>query len=264
MKSPFPGMDPFLESPDEFPDFHDSFIIHLKETLQVQLPPPYFAKTGRRVWVEASERPIEPDVGTYRRGNGPPSPAAPGATATLTPARTVIVEVMHDEEREPFVEIYRKEGGGARLVCSLEVLSPSNKTPGEAAQGLYLQKQLEVLASQVHLVEIDLLRGGRHTTAVPLHSMLAKTGPLDYHVCVHRWDRFKEYVIYPILLNQPLPAITVPLLGSDQVSVNLQEVFQLTYNLGGYDRSLDYRLESLKLPLRAELIPWVQEVLKQR
>ena len=28
----------------------------------------------------------------------------------------------------------------------------------------------EILASQVHLVEIDLLRGGEHSTAVPLES----------------------------------------------------------------------------------------------
>ena len=31
MPSPFPGMDPFLEHPDIFPDFHDSFITHLRE-----------------------------------------------------------------------------------------------------------------------------------------------------------------------------------------------------------------------------------------
>ena len=43
MPSPFPGIDPYLESPEIFPDFHDSFITYLRETLQASLPAPYFA-----------------------------------------------------------------------------------------------------------------------------------------------------------------------------------------------------------------------------
>ena len=42
MPSPFPGMDPYLEDPDVFPDFHDSFVTYLRESLQPQLPEPYF------------------------------------------------------------------------------------------------------------------------------------------------------------------------------------------------------------------------------
>ena len=30
MPSPFPGMDPYLENPEIFPDFHDSFITYLR------------------------------------------------------------------------------------------------------------------------------------------------------------------------------------------------------------------------------------------
>jgi len=30
MPSPFPGMDPYFEEPEVFPDFHDSFIIYLR------------------------------------------------------------------------------------------------------------------------------------------------------------------------------------------------------------------------------------------
>jgi Protein of unknown function (DUF4058) len=40
MPSPFPGMDPFLENPGIFSDFHDSFITYLRENLQANLPPP--------------------------------------------------------------------------------------------------------------------------------------------------------------------------------------------------------------------------------
>ena len=37
MPSPFPGMDPYLESPEIFPDFHDSYTTHLREALQATL-----------------------------------------------------------------------------------------------------------------------------------------------------------------------------------------------------------------------------------
>ena len=62
MPSPFPGMDPYLENPEIFPDFHDSFITYLREALQASLPAPYFAALGRRVWIEVSRRSIGPDV----------------------------------------------------------------------------------------------------------------------------------------------------------------------------------------------------------
>ncbi len=67
MPSPFPGMDPYPESPEVFPDFHDSFITYLREALQAELPAPYFAALGRRLWIEASRRSIGPDL-EVRRG----------------------------------------------------------------------------------------------------------------------------------------------------------------------------------------------------
>jgi uncharacterized Zn-finger protein len=66
MPSPFPGMDPFLEHPDIFPDLHDSLIILLQEALQERLPQPYYANSKPRVWIEVSQRCIEPDVKVLR------------------------------------------------------------------------------------------------------------------------------------------------------------------------------------------------------
>ena len=134
MPSPFPGMDPYLENPEIFPDLHDSLITYLRAKLQAGLPPPYYAAIGRRVWIEASRRSIEPDVHVLRAGAARqvPSPTS-GATAVTSrsAARPVIVKVLHDEFREPFLEIYAGSGDSKRLVTSIEVLSLSNKTPGE-------------------------------------------------------------------------------------------------------------------------------------
>ena len=49
------------------------------------------------------------------------------------------------------------------LVTSIEILSPSNKKIGNPGREKFLEKQREVLDSETHLVEIDLLRGGTHT-----------------------------------------------------------------------------------------------------
>ncbi len=48
MPSPFPGMDPFIEHPAIFPDFHDGFIAALRELLQQQLPQPYYMVPERK------------------------------------------------------------------------------------------------------------------------------------------------------------------------------------------------------------------------
>src|SRR5215210_3424149 len=122
MPSPFPGMDPFLEDPDIFPDVHDSFTTYLREFLQARLPEPYYAAIGRRVWVEVSRRYVGPDVHVLRPR--PESPAREGAgpepaVALMEAAQPVLVRMLHDERREPFLEIYTRGEDGKRLVTSI-------------------------------------------------------------------------------------------------------------------------------------------------
>src|SRR5438094_891369 len=68
MPSPFPGMDPYLEDPAVFPDLHDSLITYARDALNAQLPPPYYAGSAARVWVDLSHRHVGPDVGVLRPG----------------------------------------------------------------------------------------------------------------------------------------------------------------------------------------------------
>src|SRR5438067_857226 len=119
MPSPFPGMDPYLEHPTVFPGLHNRLVAVLSEGLQAKLPPPYFAEIGERVWVEVSQRFIEPDASVLRGettpqrlemgdGGRPPVAAAPRT-------RPVVVTVPHDERRETLVEIRAPREGGERL-----------------------------------------------------------------------------------------------------------------------------------------------------
>src|SRR5690242_15063405 len=61
MPSPFPGMDPYLESRDWFPCLHDSLITFIMESLQARLPETYYAQSSQRIWLEYSRRYVEPD-----------------------------------------------------------------------------------------------------------------------------------------------------------------------------------------------------------
>lgn len=268
MPSPFPGMDPYLEHPDIFPDFHDRLVTYVSDAIQQVLPEPYYAAIGRRVWIEMSERFIEPDTSLLAvRGQPRRREPAGGrvAIADRPVTQPLLIRVPHDERVETMVEVFVGRGGQRRLVSAIEVLSWSNKTPGQRGRDLYLRKQQEILNSQVHLIEIDLLRGGRHTTAVPRARLEARSGRFDYHVCVHRFDHLEDYFVYPIQLGEPLPKIGIPLVPEDgEVALDLQQVFQRTYDAGPYRREIDYATSPLEPPLTAEQVDWAKDLMRER
>ena len=273
MPSPFPGMDPFLEDAELFPELHDRLIVHIDEAIMAALPQPYYAVTGSRVWIEYARRRIGPDVRIQRRSNGWRGRAASGGgAATLEPpaAKPVIIKIPQDEIREPLVEIYVKEGKKHRLVTSIEVLSPSNKTGGDTGRDLYLQKQVELLAGKVHLVEIDLLRGGEPTTVLRQDPVAAAEHAFDYHICLRRFDQASLW-LYPIALTDPLPTINIPLLpGDGEVPLPLQKLFDHVYDRGSFPRVVDYRGQPPPPRLSAAQQRWMRQrltatrVLKRR
>jgi hypothetical protein len=173
--------------------------------------------------------------------------------------------VEHGPFRESFIEIRRRRGKEVRLVTSMGVLSLSNKTPGNPGRNQYLSKQSEVLEGQVHLVEIDLLRGGTHSSAVPLDVARAKAGSFDYHVSVHRFDRPKDFIVYPIPLEHGLPVVAIPLLPDDpDVLLDLQAVLDRAYDAGPYLPEVDYGVDPIVPPLRPDQAEWADARIKAR
>lgn len=264
MPSPFPGMDPWLEQPGVFPGFHNRYITYLSEALNAVLPPPYFADIANRVVIEGDEPPAlrEPDVGVFRpRGaNGTGAPVSGGvAVADPSEVRAVVVRVPRDELTEWLIEV-RSADDGNRLVTSVELLSPSNKTTDRTA---YRRKQRELAERRVNLVELDFLRAGTHTTAVPLAQARQTAGPFDYHVCVYRPEEPEEFEVYPIRLPQRLPTVRLPLRPGVTVDVNLQTVLDRTYDVGVYARRLRYA-DPPDPPLTSEQQAWAEGVLREK
>jgi hypothetical protein len=256
-------MDPFLEHPYFFPGLHGAMHFCIREALQPRLPEPYFAEINERIWVESSARHVEPDTTVLRAGiEGGRNDR--GGVALATRTQPLVFEVTDDERTEFEVEIRTRFGDeGERLVTVIEVLSLTNKTPGEKGRDLYLEKQVEVLGSPVHLVEVDLLRGGAHTTPMSLERLHQKAGPFDYHVSVHRFDRPGRFFIYPWKLEDPLPEIAVPLLpGDGEVPLDLAAVFNRCYETGPYRRRVRYDTSRLVPPLSGEREAWVRQILE--
>lgn len=267
MPSPFPGMDPFLEHHAIFPGLHDSLLTYLRESLQLSLPAPYFAEINERLWIESSERRIGPDVDVLR-GNlpSPRRDAAEGGVAVLVePATPILIAVATEENRQTYLEIRTPVDDQERVVTTIEVLSPTNKTPGPKARTLYLNKQQEILNSDSNLVEIDLLRGGMHTTAIPLNHLQARVHQYAYHVCIHRFEFLGTYAIYPIQLPEKLPAFSVPLLpGDGNVTVDLQAVFARAYDTGPYRRRIRYEPGRIVPPLEGAELEWAVQLLRKQ
>ncbi len=276
MPSPFPGMDPYLEHPRFFPDLHGGLIFAIKQSLQPILPQPYYAQSGEKVWLELSQRYVEPDVDVMRerrRSEPPPRSSSRGGVALAEPevethleaSQPVLItveDVVHDEHIEPFLEIRGRWSGQDRLVATIEVVSPSNKAPGDQGFDRYRAKQREILAAQVHLIEIDLLRGGTHVTAVPRDIARDKAGPYDYHVSVHRFNLPRDYFVYPIRLQQRLPVIEIPLLPEDpSVLLDLQAAFNRAYDAGPYRKRILYGEDPIEPPLEIEQTEWAKAIL---
>jgi hypothetical protein len=268
MPSPFPGMDPYLELPAFFPGLHDRLINALSEALQGRLPEPYYAEIGVRTWVEVSQRQIEPDVEVLRAERPTPvSETSNGGVAVAVQTRTepLVIRVPYEAHRDTRVDLYNNAGGEEKLITTIEILSPANKTPGAKGRDLYLRKQEEVLDSSTHLVEIDLLRGGQHTTAVPKDRLAKKAPGYDYHVCVHHFDNLEDHFVWPFTLADSLPEIIVPLLPGDRpVTVDLQLLLDRCYDAGPYRRRVRYAALTPEPALRPEQAEWANKILRER
>jgi hypothetical protein len=225
-------MDPFIES-QRWDDFHAALLPVLRELLVPQVRPRYTVDVERHVYLvdesgESTARYV-PDAAVVHRGELPDSELT-ASTATLEPHLLTIP--MPAEYKQKYLAVRTR--GGHEPVCLIEVLSPCNKSAGEGQQE-YLQKRADYLRTLTHIVEIDLLRGGRR---LPVNESFPKA---DYCAFVGRWDRRPQVEVYAWSLQDRLPSIPVPLReGDPDAWLNLQEALTRTYDRAGYDYTLDY------------------------
>ena len=257
MASPFPGMDPFIEG-QKWEDFHTRLMTAIGDALVPCVRPRYTVDVERRVYLEALDpdepvRSIVADVGVMDRGEGASgSVVAVGTETTVEPVACVLP--MTEERREVFLVIRR--GDTREIVTVIELLSPSNKRPGRQGRDQYIEKRRSILESRTHLVEIDLVRGGRRMPATGVPEG-------DYLAIISRSGRRPLADAYAWPLAHVLPAILIPLSGDDpDVTLELQQVFDLVYDRAGYDYSLNYT-RTVEPSLDDSQVTWVASVLSE-
>jgi hypothetical protein len=276
MPSPFPGMDPYLESPGLWPDVHARLINAISDVLTERVMDRYVVRIEERLYIDRPFRDDEArvrvaDVAIGVRG-GPRGAMTGGAQLASSSSSMSSVAVAEVDVAEP-IEIVG--GGGVEVregyltirdradravVTVIEVLSPANKARGPGLAS-YTAKREEVLASDASLVEIDLLREG--VRCEPSARGRVGVGH-QYEVFVSRATARPRGLVWPIRLDQRLPVIPVPLRGDDpDAPLGLRAALDLAYDRARYDLDLDYEADP-DPPLDEAWSAWADAVLRAK
>jgi Protein of unknown function (DUF4058) len=163
MPSPFPGMDPYLEQPVFWSEFHNRLIVAIADAIVPSLLPRYYVGVETR---------------TYRGHDD----------GELLPQEVTLP--ISSETKERYLEV--REAVMDAVIAVIEVLSPKNKRKGDGRVADEAKRQ-KILDSASHLVEIDLLRSD---------SPMAMQGAVgsDYRVLVSRSERRPKAELYGFTL----------------------------------------------------------------
>ena len=267
MPSPFPGMDPFLETQPRWEIFHGWFI---RELARLALP----KASCMGCWIDV-ERDVygqdpsgdmvavgEPDEVFSVAAGQEPWTGNGGSVATLAVPRSVREVVIDPEEARQHRQHYlvvRENKKWPRALAVVELLSPANKSGNYART--YNAKRGKFLASLTHFMEIDFLRGGDN----PLRGHFPELAPTPYFIFVARKNTIGRHEEeFPLRLQDPLPTIGLPLWGNrPDLPLDLAEAFRSAYDLTTGGRPIDYAEEDVPEPA---LVPddsaWVSDLIK--
>lgn len=236
-ENPFPGINPWMQL--RWPDVRITLIAYICDELAGNLP--------EDLSVSAEERVNLIDVIDGERKRY----AADVAVRSAEP-------LLVDEDPHParWVEIADLKG---RLITVIEVLSPANK---EAGREVYQTKVHRLRGMGVNVVEIDIMRGGHHTVAVPQTHLPAGAGERSI-ICVSRDESAEKrrHEVYLTPLREPLPGIRIPLRhGEREATLALQPLVDRCYTMGRYWQT-DYSRPP-EPPLHPDLAEWAAERLR--
>ena len=259
-ENPFPGMNPYLERRDIWPGVHLLVLAELQGFLAPRLQPDYVVTVGERVYVveepgvNGDGKVRVPDVSVLadnlevNHGPVPEARRGVGAVAVGLPATELT--------RQRYLEV-RRVDDRQRVVAVVELLSPSNKS-GDGRRE-YLSKRSEVLYSDSHLVEIDLLRAGR---PMPLDGDVPSS---QYRVLVANARRTEPIAdLYPFGVRQPIPDFVMPLSkGSESIGIDLNGIFDSIYSARYYNLLIEYQQDP-EPPLSDADRLWLDQLLREK
>lgn len=173
----------------------------------------------------------DPDIAIFTNqepSNFPPLYEIEGNVITFAMPDTL----SEKDEIPSSIVIYKMENDvfPGRPVTRIELLSPANKYPGSHYVS-YLNKRTQTLESSVRLVEIDYLHSRRPILKnLKIYPEEPKAQP--YHVLVSDprpvIPEGKIYA-YNFGVIDEIPKVTVPLNGSDTISLDLRMLYNQTF-----------------------------------
>jgi hypothetical protein len=257
MPSPFPGIDPYLESQGYWPDFHASLILYCRDALNDHLPATYEARLGEQLRLiehrDPQARTVLPDVAVLEGGPAGGRSGMAGTEGGVLTLEPITIDLPIDEieeVRDVWIEILHRPE--RELITAIELLSPSNKS-GEG-YWVYQAKRSKLIRQNVHLVEIDLLLSGQR---LPMRRELPRA---DFYAFVSRAGQRPTSDVFAWSVRQPLPRIPIPLRAPDpDVPLDLPSLFAYGYERGRYNRALDYSAP-LDLPLASADRTWAEDL----
>ncbi|MFN8454115.1 MAG: DUF4058 family protein [Anaerolineae bacterium] len=257
-KSPFPGMDPYLEG-EWWSEFHQTLAAQIRAQLMVLLPSSYVALLERYYPVDYSglsltQRGVNPDVHILvKEAVASYTLASPQVAGAITPPSLELISPI--PQRVPALRVGIRKMPERQLVTIIEILSPANKH-GQGYQK-YLRKRYALLKTDTHLLELDLLRAGER---IPLVG--GELPPAPYYVFLSRFTRRPRTEVWPIQLRDSLPTVPVPLLPPDpDVPLALQTAINACFELVRYhERVLDYHQPPPPPPFSSTDLAWVESM----
>lgn len=252
MPSPFPGMDPYVES-QAWIDFHTGLLVAMQEQLNALLPASYYVAAEERVYLERwpggeESLLIRPDLSVL---TAPGRSWRPGGAAIAEAGPVALTLPVPEDVEHGYLTVRATETQA--VVTIIEVLSRTNKRPGTDGHRDYMEKRAEVLRTRTSLVELNLLRGGERLPTIPA------APPADYYALVSRGNQRPRTDCCHWTVRDPLSAIPIPLDPPDpDVLLDLQGAASLVYDRAAYSRRLNYSAP-VEPPLPANDAAWAAE-----
>lgn len=254
MKSPFPGMDPYLEHHALWPDVHNRLITAVADYLSGKVAPAYYVGVESRAYI------MKPDGDAFL-GRPDIAVVSPVTTRLVDPAAAAAVQDVNVLEvdlplgmeiNHYYLEIRSVQTH--ELVTLIELLSPVNKT-SKTGRADYLEKRYEALMSLTNYVEIDLLRAG---DPMPVDPQIVS----DYRILVSRGRiRRQKAQLYAFRLRAAIPDFSLPLQpGDEEPVVPLNQIVHDLYSRARFDLRINYTQPPIP-PLSEEDAAWARELL---
>jgi hypothetical protein len=237
-------MDPYLESPTHWSDFHSTFIHALRESINHQLPAGYIARIDEQETTTNSV--LEP----------PPGVCAADCAISRGGTNYVVLSDTQflDRHIERYIRIVRLPSW--ELVTVLELLSPTRKY-GDG-RGEYMHRRGQLRQHGVNLVELDLLRAGVRI------EFSAPPPPAHYFAFVSRACTPAATEAYPWSVRMRLPSVPLPLVPPDaDVTVGLAAPFAVAYERGRSWKLIDYTKPPPPPPFAPTDTEWVAQTARR-